>query len=377
VASTGAEVALREPFAGRRSGWDVNWRRLGRRAFIAGGLVAAAVQLTYSATGGHYGLDFHGGIWHAGKTILAGESPFPPPLVGMRLLRGPSGFMNPPLLALIGLPFAQLPFWVAVTLFNLLCVAAVLSALHVLEVTDRRIHVLVLCSFPVVSSVALGQPDGLLALAAAAAWRWRDDSWRGAVAGGVLIAAKLLAWPLLIWLLLTRRFRQAAVAAGSAAILVLGPWAAIGFRGLAAYPRLLADDARTYAYVSHSIVSSFMHLGFDGRTAAYLSLCAAVAIVVSVAGISRGSDAGLFTAALAGGVLASPMVWDHYLVLLFICLAAVRRMKDGVAWLLIAALWLCPVENPATLWQALLVPVIATGFVLRVGFLSKQTGHSK
>jgi Glycosyltransferase family 87 len=85
-----------------------------------------------------------------------------------------------------------------------------------------NVYLLALCSFPFITSLALGQPDGLLAWPAAAAWRSRDDSWRGAAAVGLLIAAKLLAWPLIVWLLATRRFRQAGVAGGSAAVFLVG-----------------------------------------------------------------------------------------------------------------------------------------------------------
>jgi alpha-1,2-mannosyltransferase len=362
------------PVACRESVWAVNWRRLGRRAFIAGAVAAAAVQLFYSATGNEYGLDFLGGTWHAGSAVLHGHSPYPPPEAGWRLLHASSGFMTPPPLALIGIPFSLLPFWAAVTAFNLMCVGALVAALRVLGVTDRRLYLLALCSFPFVASLALGQPDGLFALAAACAWRWRDDRWRGAVAVGALIAAKLLAWPLVIWLLVTRGTRQAAVAAGFAVAIVVGSWAWIGFRGMAAYPRLLADDARTYENESHSLVTGFMHLGMSAHVAVTLAIVAAMGIGAAVVRVARGSDAGWFTAALVVGVLSSPIVWDHYLVLLFVCLAAMRRLRDPVAWLLIAALWACPAENPPTVWQAWLVPVLACALALRAGFLSRSIG---
>jgi hypothetical protein len=281
--------------------------------------------------------------------------------------------MTPPPLALLGIPFSLLPFWAAITAFNLTCAAAVVTALRALGVTDKRLYLLVLCSFPFVASLALGQPDGLFALAAACAWRWRDDPWRGGVATGALIAAKLLAWPLVIWLLVTRRTRQAGVSAGSAVAILVGSWACIGFKGMASYPRLLADDARTYEYRSHSLVSGFMHLGLSTRAAVALAVVVAVAIAAGVVRIARRSDAGWFTAALALGVLSSPIVWDHYLVLVFVCLAAIRRLRDPLAWLLVAALWACPAENPSTLWQAWFVPVVACAIVLRTGFLSRST----
>jgi glycosyl transferase family 87 len=337
--------------------WEINWRRLARRSFIAGTFVLAAVQLAYSASGNEYGLDFLGGTWHAGKAVLKGLNPYPQPEWGWPLLHASSGFMTPPPLALVGVPFSLLPFWAAVLSFNLVCAGAAIIALRVLDVSDRRVWLLALCSFPFVSSLALGQPDGLFVLAAACAWRWRDDRWWGGVAAGALIAAKLLAWPLVIWLLVTRRTRQAAVLVGSTLTLALGSWAVIGFRGLGAYLQLLRDDARTYEYRSHSLVSGFMHLG--------------TAIAAAVVLVARASDGGWFTAALLLGILTSPIVWDHYLVALIVCLAAIRRSRDALSWVLIVMLWMCPVENPANLWQAWIVPLIAGAVALRIGHLSR------
>jgi alpha-1,2-mannosyltransferase len=359
--------------AGREDLWEINWRRLARRSFIFGTFVLAAIQLLYSTTGNEYGLDFFGGTWHAGKAVLDGLNPYPPPEGGWRLLHASSGFMTPPPLALVGVPFSLLPFWAAVLSFNLACVAAAIAALRILDVTDRRVWLLVLCSFPFVSSLALGQPDGLFALAAACAWYWRDDRWRGGVAVGCLIAAKLLAWPLVIWLLITRRTRQAAVAASSAVAVILGSWGVIGFRGAGSYLQLLKDDAGTYEYRSHSLVSGFMQIGLSSQAAVGASLVSALAIGAGAVLIARRSDGGWFTAALFLGILSSPIVWDHYLVMLFVCLAAIRRVRDPVSWVLIALLWACPVENPANLWQAWLVPAIACAAVFRVAYLSRAT----
>jgi hypothetical protein len=272
---------------------------------------------------------------------------------------------------LLGVPFSLLPFGAAVAAFNLLCAVAFAGALGLLGVTDRRLVLLALCSFPFVSSLALGQPDGLFALAAAAAWKYRDSP-SGAVAAGALIAAKLLAWPLLIWFLATRRFRQAGIAAASAVAMVVGSWTFIGFKGMSAYLQLLAADAKTYEDKSHSLVSGIMHLGISSNAAVAISILAAAAIAAIVVRLARGSDSGWFLAAIVAGVLSSPIVWVHYLVILFVCLAAMRRLRDPWIWLLMATLWVAPTENPANLWQAWLVPVIASTIALRGGYLSRS-----
>jgi hypothetical protein len=63
---------------------------------------------------------------------------------------------------------------------------------------------------------------------------------RGLPALGAALALKLIAWPLVLFLLVTRRWRGAALACLSGAFFLLLPWAAIGFRGLAGYPHLLS-----------------------------------------------------------------------------------------------------------------------------------------
>lgn len=155
----------------------IDWLRLGRRCALGGMLVLAVVQIYLQASGKQYGIDFRGGTWSAGRALLSGRSPFPsadPTL----LLRRPNGFVTPPLLALVGAPFSILPFGLAVVAFNLLCTAALVGALRLLGVRDRAFYV-AYARFPFVSSLGLGQPDGLFALAAAVAWRYRDSP-RGA-----------------------------------------------------------------------------------------------------------------------------------------------------------------------------------------------------
>jgi alpha-1,2-mannosyltransferase len=326
-------------------------------------IVVAVVQLVIVATGTQYGFDFRGGTWQAGHAVLLGRSPYPPPDPAS-LVRIATGFITPPLLALVGAPFSLLPFTMAAMIWSLACVAALAAAFRLLGVTDRRFYVLAFCSFPVVSSVVLGQPDCLFALLAAIAWRYRDSPG-GAIAGGALIAAKLLAWPLVFWLLATRRFRLAGLTTVSAAGWLLVSWACIGFKGLTAYPRLLAADAHAYGFKSHSFVAAIGGLGASRPLAQLLAILLALAVGAAVVVVSRGQDEGWFTAALAVGLLVSPVMWQHYVVLLFVPLAISHRLRDPLIWLAVIALWLSPAESPPTIWQMWLVPVLACAIAIR------------
>jgi alpha-1,2-mannosyltransferase len=356
-------MTIESSLIARISASEMDWRRLGSRALIAALMVAAVMTVARNALGSQYGFDFHGGMWQAGRDLLAGRSPYLPPNAHQLLVAG-NALITPPLLAVIAIPFAVLPFGLGVALWNLVCAGAFAGAISLLGVRDRRLLLIAMCSFPFVSSLILGQPDGLFALAAAIAWRWRD-SWPGAVAVGALIAAKLLAWPLLLWLLVTRRVRGFAIALGSAAALLLLSWAPIGFKGLIDYPRLLAADARAFATRSHSIVAAAMRLGLSQQIGTVLAIICAAVVAVAILRLARDRDQGYFGAAIMVGLLASPLLWSHYLVLLLVPLAIARPRTDRL-WRLTAVFWLSPIE-PAHGWQIALVLATAVTISIAAG----------
>jgi hypothetical protein len=307
----------------------------------------AAITLYVTATG-HYGLDFRGGAWAAGKDVLAGRSPYPA-ADPVQLLAAGNAYIAPPLLAVLSVPLSVLPFVPAVLVWNVVCTWALVLALRILGVRDWRVYGLALTSFPFVAAIALGQPDGLLALGAAVAWRYRS-SWRGAAAVGIVIALKLLAWPLLLWLVVTRRFRQAGTAAAVAIAATAGSWALIGFAGLSQYGRLLAADATAFQARSHSVVAAALRLGTTAPVARFLALLIAAAVAAVVWQVASDRDLGAFSAALVFGLLASPILWMHYLVILFAPLAVAHK-RAAAAWLLTITYWISPTELPPHVWK--------------------------
>jgi alpha-1,2-mannosyltransferase len=325
--------------------------------FVLVGAAVSLLTLYLIAKGPMYGFDFRGGAWPAGRNVLAGRSPYPDP-DPVKLLVAGNAYIPPPPLAVLCVPLSILPFVPAVVALGVACTAALVAALWIVGARDWRVYGLALTSLPFVASIAVGQPDGLLALGIALAWRYRS-SRRGAAAVGVVIALKLLAWPLLAWLLVTRRFRQAAFAAAVAAATVVGTWALIGFEGLSQYPRLLEADAEAFQKWSHSMVAAALRLGAPGHAARLLAIGIAAGVAFAVFRLASDRDLGAFTAALAFGLLASPIVWTHYLVVLFVPLAvAHQRAADG-AWLLTIPFWLSPLDPPRHLSQVFLVLALA------------------
>ena len=320
--------------------------------FVLLGAAMAVLTLTLAVKGRIYGFDFHGGAWAAGRDVLAGRSPYGAPDPAKLLVPGNS-YIPPPPLAVLCIPLSLLPFVPAVVAWSAACTAGLVLALRLLGVRDLRVYGLALTSFPFVASIGLGQPDGLLALGVALAWRYRG-SWRGAAAVGTVVALKLLAWPLVAWLVATKRLKQAAVAAAVAIAEIGGSWALIGFKGLSQYRRLLEADATAFQARSHSVVAAALRLGTTEHAARLLAIVVAVAVAASVVRLADEPDLGAFTAALAFGLLASPILWTHYLVVLFVPLAVAHR-RAGAAWLLTIPYWISPLEPPPQVWKIVFV----------------------
>ena len=117
-----------------------------------------------------------------------------------------------------------------------LLVALVPLSLWLLGVRDWRCYVVALLWISVFNAVQTANVTLPILAGAAVCWRYRDR-WRWpAIAGGLAVAAKIVAWPLLVWLAATGRARAALGAVGVAVGVTVGLWATIGFSGLRSYP---------------------------------------------------------------------------------------------------------------------------------------------
>src|SRR5581483_6017626 len=210
-------------------------------------------------------------------------------------------------------PFGVLPFKLAAVLWLVLQVLAVVVSLRLLGVRDWWCHGAVLGSMAMLNAIGVGAVGPLLLLGVAAAWRYRDRALlAGAIVGAVAVA-KLFLWPLGLWLLVTRRYRAAATAIGVALLSTLLAWALIGFAGLRAYPTLLSRLTGLVGPNSYSLYALGRALGLGAAVSQYVPALLAVALVL---GARKRSDAAVLTAAVAACLIATPILWTHYLVLL-------------------------------------------------------------
>lgn len=289
----------------------------------------------------------------AGEAIRHGESPYVDPEVVVS--SQPAPFAYPPLLALLVTPLTWLPEKVAGSsapgvLFTLLLIGCTAAALFVLGVTDWRCYPVALLYPPTLENVEYGAIGPILALLVALGWRYRDHVPGAAAAVGCGVALKVFLWPLVVWLAATRRWKAAAVATAIAVGLALGSWAAIGFRGLADYPTLLrrlADVEAENSYSTFAVLRALDVPEFTSRVLIVLG-CAALLALAWRAGRApdleaEERDRRSLTLVLAAGLVLTPILWLHYLVLLVVPIALARPR--------LSALWFAPLA--LTVFEAL------------------------
>jgi alpha-1,2-mannosyltransferase len=291
-------------------------------------------------------------FWTAGRDVLHGRSPYPAlSSLPEHAYRSFAPFVYPPVTAFTMAPIAVLPFGLAKVAYFLLSISAVVLALRLLGVRDWRCHGAALACAPVYAAAGLGAVGPFLLLGVAAAWRYRER----AVACGLLVAyvitAKLFLWPLWFWLVRTQRWRAAAVSAGVGVAAVVVSWAAIGFAGLRDYPRLLSRLTELTGVHSYSVYSFERALGV-GSVAAQRSLYALAFLLLALIAVFLSGDRRVLIAVLGVSLLATPILWPHYLVLIFVPIALASA---GFSWLWLAplAVWIDAAAwsgNPA--WMA-------------------------
>jgi hypothetical protein len=295
-------------------------------------------------------LDFQHSFLGAADAIVNGRTPFP---TGTAL--GHLPYYYPPLTAVLAVPFLSVPTIVAAWGWTLVLVVSIPLSLWLLGVRDWRCLGAVLLWSPTFAALQTANLSIPLLLAAALIWRYRDGS-AGWLSLGASIAAKLIFWPLLVWLVAIRRYRACAYAIGSAFALVLIPWAIIDFRGLAGYPALSRIVARDNGPKSYSLGALLERLLGTGGLAITVVVVVALLVAVFAAGWRKNARLA-FTLALLAALVASPVVWLHYLVILA-AVIAVYKPTFGPAWLAPLILWVCPgneVTRSGAVWQIALV----------------------
>lgn len=317
-------------------------RRLGRPWEVAVFLQLPVVVFLWQAwwVYGHGGGQGFAIFRLAGSAVLHGHSPYVQPT--REFLAANNRFVYPTPFAVPFVPFAVVPEKVAAVAFLALSTAAVLWSLWLLGVRDRRCYGLALLGLPAFAALGVGTLGPVLLLLCALGWRYRDRTIAG-VPLALAAAAKLFLWPVLVWLLVTRRFR--AFAASVATIVAtLALWAVIdpdGMRRYAQTVRLLNEVQR---WKSSSVQSLGVSLHLSVLTSELVAGAAAVVAIAAVLLLRNRPDAVIFSAAVVAALIATPILWTHYLVLLLAPIALLRP-RLGPLWLLPLVLWASPARG--------------------------------
>jgi phosphatidylserine synthase len=120
----------------------------------------------------------------------------------------------------------------------------------------------------------------------------------------------------------------------------LGAWALIGFDGMARYPQMLSEMSLLQEGRAQSLVNVLVVAGISPSAATSAAIVAALAVLCGAWRLARRPDGDrrAFGLTIIAALTGTPIVWEHYMVLLFVPIALVSPR--------LSRLWLAPVLTP-------------------------------
>jgi hypothetical protein len=229
-------------------------------------------------------------------------------------------------------------------------------------------------SWPFAYAVKLGQVGPVLFLLFAIGWRWLDDPIRLGASAALGTAIKLQPGIIFVWALLTRRW--SAIVAGVVVLAVLAVGATLlagtgAWSDFALLIRQVGDPITTEHNFTPGAVA--YQMGLSAELASWLQLACTVLVIGAVVTAARWATAeASYLVAVIASQLLSPILWDHYAMLLLL----------PVAYLCSAGRWwaiLIPLATAVFLigvTPAIVYPIsfaVALGATLGVGIRARQS----
>jgi len=318
------------------------------RALYAVALIAAVgwafALLSFSASNGTLGYDYRA-YDIAVDRLFAGRSMYETTATAMG---GFGLFLYPPPFAVLIAPIAFLPGDLGLWVWTVGLVVAAVVAIVLLPVSTRtKLIVLLLAAFswPLVYSIKLGQVGPLLLLLFSIGWRCLDRPWALGLASGFGAVIKVQPALVIAWALVTGRRRAAVIALGVVAVL-----AAVAT--IVAGPQSWLDWLAVLGNVSRPVLAEndtgFGHLAYlDGAprdlAVALHYVNVALVVAVTILAVARAVPVAGYLAVVVASQFVSPVLWDHYALILLL----------PVAWLI----------DRGRLWAALIPLATATALV--------------
>jgi hypothetical protein len=318
-------------------------------AFLAGVLAFAGETLGYDL------LAYH----QAARRVLSGDALYD---LSFEAAGGFGLFYYPPFFAPLILPFGVLTEGVAIWLWIALllsCFALGVSLLPVAPAIRWTVVLLAGLSWPFLYAVKLGQVGPILFLLFAAGWRWLDDPHRLGSSMALGTAVKLQPGLLFFWAAITGRWKAVAtglaVLAGLAVVATLVAGIGVWWDFVRLVGRV-ADPITTPHNVTPGAIAFQAGMAPDAASVVQWLFIAATLVTVVIAGRLASPDSS-YLAAVVGSQLLSPILWDHYAMLLLL----------PVAWLCARGQWwsvLIPLSTALPLVGVTPPVAYPVGFVL-------------
>jgi alpha-1,2-mannosyltransferase len=325
--------------------------------------LALTVWLAVASVSQHWvAEDFSMAYYPAAHRLLAGGNPYA--VTHAQVLSG-AAFVYPALSAVLLAPLALVSSGLADHIYTLLCIGLVPATLWVSGVRDWRVYGVSLLWFPIIIGWEGENISVPLMFLAALVWRHRDRPWVAGALSAMAISMKPFVWPLALWLVATRRFKAAAWTLAAGLVFNLLAWYLVGFNEISTYIHMSTQDADALWRGGYGVLALAHHLGL-GRGAGDLLLILSAALLCAVIlylGLIRRDQRGAFVVAVALMLVASPLVWIHYFVLLAVPLA-LSRPRFALLWAVPIAMWLLPSGPTVAGWQLALAWALAAGTLI-------------
>jgi len=340
------------------------------RAFLPPVAIVVFVATTLAilaSAGDKLGYDYQAYV-QAAQRLLDGQPLYD---TGVDLAGGFAIFLYPPPFAVAFVPFALLGS-AGVWVWTGLLIACVVGAIALMPVSATLRWVLLLLAgldWPVLYSLKLGQVGPILLLLFVAGWRWLDRPEPLGATIGLGGLVKLQPLLLVGWAALVGAWRAAAVAVGVVAVACLVTLPLVGTTAWTDYVTLLRSVSEPVRTPHNFTLGAILYqAGLSAEAATAIQWAGvAITLVLLIVGARRLALAAGFVVAVTATQLVSPLLWDHYAVVLL--LPTAWLLANGARWAIaiplatsLPLLWLVPPAiYPIVFWAALLGPFSLPG----------------
>jgi alpha-1,2-mannosyltransferase len=255
-------------------------------------------------------------FYDAGKSVLDGESPYPH--LGTAEVYSEHAFVYPIAAVLPFVPLALLPWGLAKFVFYALSAAAVVYAVRLTGARAAAPYLAVFLSASFVRSAQLGTLNALLLAGLLVAWHYREHVAPLVAILTAVIVPKLFLVPLLGWPFVLRRWKATALACAAIGAILLAGFA-VGPLSAGDYGQLLGELSGRLAQKGWGPYRLLLDAGGSATVARAGAWAIAGAILTASYGwyLRHRAEVVLFSGAIVAAILASPIVWTHYYLLMF------------------------------------------------------------